>query len=81
MKVSGELQAPAALSPEKRVPLNHWILVGGWVGPRSSLDVLEERKVSFPRRDPNSGSPPHNLVPILKEVFWIIYFLSIALGN
>jgi hypothetical protein len=40
-EVSGQLHAPAALLPGKQ-PSTHWI--GGWLGPRASLDDLEKRK-------------------------------------
>jgi hypothetical protein len=43
MQVSGQLHAPAALPPGKRVPGTHWI--GGWVGPRTAQDDAEKRKV------------------------------------
>jgi hypothetical protein len=51
MKVSGQLHAPAALSPDKH-PDAHSI--EGWVGPRACPDVLEYRKI--PYRALNSGS-------------------------
>jgi hypothetical protein len=40
--VGGELHAPAALPPGKEPTDTHWI--GGWVGPRASLDDVEKRK-------------------------------------
>jgi len=36
--VSGQLQAVADLFPEERAPGTHRI--GGWMGPRISLDVV-----------------------------------------
>jgi len=39
MEVSGQLHAPAALTPG-----THWI--GGWVGPRLVLDAAVKRKHS-----------------------------------
>jgi hypothetical protein len=46
MKVSGHLYVLAALLPNKEPSLGtHWI--GGWVGPNTSLDVVEERKISI----------------------------------
>jgi hypothetical protein len=30
---------PGRLTPGERVPCNHWI--GGWVGPRTGLDAVE----------------------------------------
>ena len=51
MKVSGQLQAPAALSPQKH-PGTH--LIQGLVSPRAGLDVLEYREI--PCRALNSGS-------------------------
>jgi hypothetical protein len=42
--VSGQFHAPAALPPGKDPPPPgiHWI--GGWVGPRTGLDDVENRK-------------------------------------
>jgi hypothetical protein len=45
MEVGGQHHAPAALTPGKR-PRAHCI--GGWVGPRASLDVCEKY---LPHRD------------------------------
>jgi hypothetical protein len=39
MKVSGHLHAPAALLLGKQPPGMHYM--GGWVGPRAGLDVME----------------------------------------
>ena len=43
MEVSGQLYALATLPPWQNLG-THWI--GGWVGPRASLDVLEKIKIS-----------------------------------
>ena len=40
--------------PGERVRGTHWI--GGWMGPRASLDILEERKISCSLRSSNTGS-------------------------
>jgi hypothetical protein len=45
MEVSGQLRAPSALSRGKNFG-TRWI--GGWVGPRASVDVSEKRKNLFP---------------------------------
>jgi hypothetical protein len=46
MEVSGQLHAPAALSP-----CNPWI--GGWLSHRTGLDDVEKRKfLSLPRLEP-----------------------------
>jgi len=39
--VSGQLHIPAALPPGKEPPGTHCI--GGWVGPRVSLDVVKRK--------------------------------------
>jgi hypothetical protein len=46
MDVSGQLQAPAALTPG-REPL---VPIGGWVGPRAGLDAVggEEKNTQPP---------------------------------
>jgi hypothetical protein len=44
MKMSGQFHALDALLPQERAPSSHWI--GGWVGPRASLDTEEKRKIS-----------------------------------
>jgi hypothetical protein len=43
MEVSGQLNAPAALSPGKEP---HWIR--GWVSPKASLDTVMKRKILSP---------------------------------
>jgi hypothetical protein len=42
--VRGEWSAscPGHFTPEERAPGTHWI--GGWVGPRTSLDDIQNRK-------------------------------------
>jgi hypothetical protein len=44
MEVSSQGHDPAALLSGKN-PNTHW--VAGWVGPRTYVDVLEDKKVSF----------------------------------
>jgi hypothetical protein len=48
MEVSGQLHAPAALSPGKDTIGTHWI--GGWVGPTALLDAVVKRKIPSPRK-------------------------------
>jgi hypothetical protein len=42
--VGGEWSAsrPGRYTPKERAPGTHW--VGGWVGPRAGLDIVEKRK-------------------------------------
>jgi hypothetical protein len=40
--MSGQFHHPTAL-PWERAPGTHWI--GGWVGPRAGLDVVEKKKL------------------------------------
>jgi len=46
MEVSGQLHALAALPLGKEQLVSHWI--GGWMGPRASLDMVAKRKNPFP---------------------------------
>jgi hypothetical protein len=41
MELSGQLHAPATLTPEKDAAIPS--LIGGWVGPRADMDVMEKR--------------------------------------
>jgi hypothetical protein len=43
MEVSGQLHALAALPLGKEQLVSHWI--GGWMGPRASLDMVAKRKI------------------------------------
>jgi hypothetical protein len=54
MEVSGQLHAPAGLLSRETTSGTHWI--GGWVGPRAGLEVMEKRKTSCPYREPNPDS-------------------------
>jgi len=42
MEMSGQLRAPAALTPGERVPGTQWI--GGWLGPGTGADAMEKIK-------------------------------------
>ena len=55
-EVSVQLHTPAVFPPWKS-PSTHWI--GGWVGPRASLDILKKRKVFCSCQDwnPRPSSP------------------------
>jgi len=50
MDVSGQLYAPG-----KEPPSTHCI--GGYVGPRASLDAVEKRKINSPHRVSNPDRP------------------------
>jgi hypothetical protein len=53
---------------EERTPSTHQI--GGWVGPRVSLDTVGKRKIlPLPVIEPHC--PAHSLVTILTELSWI----------
>jgi len=50
-----QLHMPAAsMRPKEQTPGTH--PTGAWVGPRSSLDVLEDRKTFCPCQESNPGS-------------------------
>jgi hypothetical protein len=49
----------SASCPGYFIPGDHWI--GGWVGPRVSLDAVEKRKISCPYWELNPGCPAHGL--------------------
>ena len=53
MEVSGQLHAPAGLSPGKNPGTDS---VGSGVRHRAGVDILEKRKISCPHRDSNPGS-------------------------
>jgi hypothetical protein len=53
MEVRGQLHAHTALPPGKQPPGTHCI--GGWVGPRTDLDVMEKRKI-LPCQEGNTDS-------------------------
>jgi hypothetical protein len=58
--VSGQCHAPAMprFTPRERTPSTHWI--GGWMGPRASLDAEAQRKILCPCRGSNPGHPVHS---------------------
>ena len=49
MEVDGERHAPVALTPRSLV-IHH---IGGWVGPRASLDRNGKKKINYPHQDSN----------------------------
>jgi hypothetical protein len=46
---------PSPLTPRERALGTHWI--GGWVGPRASLDMVLKRKIPKPHQDLNPAHP------------------------
>jgi hypothetical protein len=54
MEMSCQLYAAVGLPPEEDVG-THWI--GVWVGPRTGLNAVEERKICFPYLKSNPGRP------------------------
>jgi hypothetical protein len=47
---------PDRLTPGERAPDSH--LIGGWVGPRTGLDVVQKRKIlPLPEIQPRPSSP------------------------
>jgi hypothetical protein len=54
MDVSGQLDAPVALTPV-RAPGTLWI--GGWVDPGASLGTGEGEIFPFPGIEPRTSSP------------------------
>jgi hypothetical protein len=49
---------PGRFTAGETEPVNHWI--GGWVGPRASLDTVEYRKIPCPCRKSNPSRPAHS---------------------
>jgi hypothetical protein len=47
------------------ITFTYWI--GGWVGPRASLDAVGKRKLSCPFWDSNPCCPSRSLVAVLSE--------------
>jgi hypothetical protein len=70
MEVSGQLHAPHLFYPWERAPGTYWI--GSWLGPRTSLDVVERRKIFCPCWESNPSHPASNLVSTLTEKLKII---------
>jgi hypothetical protein len=80
--VSGECHVLAILSPE-RDPGAHWI--GGWVGRRARLEVLQKIEIRCPHRDSkldlivSSISKPillfqsNGFVPVLWQSFYFTF--------
>jgi hypothetical protein len=58
-----------SLYPQGKSPCVHWL--GGWVGPRTSLDAVSKRKIPSPRRDSNPDHPARSQSP-----YWPSYSYS-----
>ena len=70
MEASDQLQAPAALYPGKNPGTNS---VGGWVGLRACLDVLEKKKKSFaPTGIRTTDCPTRSPVTTLTALYRLI---------
>jgi hypothetical protein len=62
MEVGGQPHACATFHPGERAPCSSWI--GGWVGPRTGLNVVGKRKIPH-SRESNAGHSarrPHNSI-------------------
>jgi len=62
MEVTGQLCTLATLHPGEGVTSTLWI--GGWVGPRAGLDVVE-KIASAPARNLDPSYPSCSLITIL----------------
>jgi hypothetical protein len=51
---------PSCFTSGERASDTHWI--GGWVGPRASLNAVEQRKISCPCQELNPSCPAHSLL-------------------
>jgi hypothetical protein len=58
--------------PRIRAPSTHWI--GGWVGPRSGLDAVVERKIPCSHQELKPGHPTHSLDTKLTELLWLFTY-------
>jgi len=63
MEVSGQLHAPDCFTPRQDP---HWI--GGWVGPRASLDMVAKRTYLYHYQESAPIYPAHNLVTIVTNL-------------
>lgn len=64
--MGGQLQDQAVLQPSPHPPgCNLEPTVGGWVVPKSGLDIFKKRKISCPPYNLNSNHPPHRLTTLL----------------
>jgi hypothetical protein len=66
MEVSGQLHAPAALSPSERVPGAHYIRKR--LGPRAGLDAVGEENNPSLCQESNLGGPCRSPVTILNVI-------------
>jgi hypothetical protein len=51
---------PGCFTPRERAPGTHWI--GGWVGPRASLNTVVMRNILSPTRTQTPDHPAHSPV-------------------
>jgi hypothetical protein len=61
-------------TPRERDPVTHWI--GGWVGPRSGLDMVSKRKIPSPRGESN---PDHPITQHMRMVRKLFQFVALGL--
>jgi hypothetical protein len=57
---------PRSLNPREKSHRFSWL--GGWMGPRSGLDTVANRKISNPYQKSNSGLLALSLVTLLTEL-------------
>ena len=74
MGVRGQLHAPATL-PLGRELSTH--LIGGWVGPTASLNVLENRNIFCPTRIETVDCPAHGLVTMSTTPLQLVAIIKI----
>jgi hypothetical protein len=60
---------PGSFTPGETALGTLWI--GGWVGPRASLNAVEKRKISSPYRESNLGRPGRSIVSTFTELPWL----------
>jgi len=74
MRGNGQFLNATALPPNTHC-------IGGWVGPRAGLDIVEKRKFLGPAETRTPDCPSRSLVTILTKLSWLLVYTLIRETN